>query len=120
MKKLFVLPFLIVIFSSFVSAGVEPIPAVTSDFDGEGRADLAVFRPSTGIWYLQRSVLGFQAIPFGISSDKPVSADYNGDAAMDIAVYRNGVWYILRSNLGFAFFEFGNATDLPIANSFIP
>ena len=28
------------------------------DFDGDGRADLSVFRPSTGMWYMQQSING--------------------------------------------------------------
>ncbi|HNU08824.1 MAG TPA: hypothetical protein PKO33_13740, partial [Pyrinomonadaceae bacterium] len=43
---------------------VTPQPAVVihhgfSDFDGDGKADASVFRPPTGIWYLNRSTSGF-------------------------------------------------------------
>jgi hypothetical protein len=46
---------------------------------------LAVFRPSTGVWYLQRSSLGFTGIAFGTSEDKPAAADYDGDGKADVA-----------------------------------
>ncbi len=43
-----------------------PTPA---DYDGDGKADIAVFR--SGTWYLQRSTAGFTGVAFGESTDKP-------------------------------------------------
>ncbi|MEZ5423641.1 MAG: VCBS repeat-containing protein [Pyrinomonadaceae bacterium] len=85
------------------------------DFNGDGESDFAVFRPSTGVWYVMHNGLGtFQYAQFGISTDKIVPADYDGDGATDIAVYRNGVWYILQSQSGSVRYEsFGLAADVP-------
>ncbi|HEY0658989.1 MAG TPA: M64 family metallopeptidase, partial [Pyrinomonadaceae bacterium] len=59
------------------------------DFDGDGRTDLSIFRPSLGEWwYLRSSNGGNGAFAFGSSSDKPAPADYTGDGKTDIAVYR--------------------------------
>jgi uncharacterized delta-60 repeat protein/CSLREA domain-containing protein len=83
------------------------------DFDGDGRADISVFRPSSGVWYLQQSTNGFTGLQFGLSTDKLAPADYDGDGKTDIAVYRDGLWYLLRSQSGFTTFQFGLAEDIP-------
>jgi pectin methylesterase-like acyl-CoA thioesterase len=88
--------------------------ADASDFDGDGRTDIAVFRPSDSVWYLNRSTLGFGSVQFGISTDRIVPADYDGDRKTDIAVYRDGVWYVLQSASGEVFVsQFGLAGDVP-------
>ncbi|GEM_PF-2798543 len=58
------------------------------DFDGDGRSDVSVFRPTDSVWYLNRSTQGFTATQFGLSSDKIVPADYDGDGKTDLAVFR--------------------------------
>ncbi|MEO7506089.1 MAG: FG-GAP-like repeat-containing protein [Pyrinomonadaceae bacterium] len=88
-----------------------------ADFDGDGRSDLSVFRPSNGSWYLLRSRDGFAGMPFGLATDKIVPADFDGDTKTDIAVYRpsTGVWYIINSGNGtFSYYQFGLAEDLPV------
>ena len=84
-----------------------------ADFDGDRRTDLAVFR--NGVWYLQRSQLGFAAIQFGQAGDIPVPFDYTGDGQAEVAVYRSGSWYILNlSNNQFQSAQFGLAADKPV------
>ena len=84
---------------------------VPFDFDGDRKADVSVFRPSNGAWYVQQSSAGFTGLAFGLSTDKPVPADYDGDGKTDIAVNRNGNWYIQKSQLGFTGVLFGDAND---------
>ena len=84
------------------------------DFDADGKADVSVFRPDNGTWYLNQSSAGFAGLTFGLSSDKIVPADYDGDGKTDIAVYRSGTWYLNRSSQGFTGIRFGAADDIPV------
>jgi uncharacterized delta-60 repeat protein len=85
-----------------------------ADFDGDKKSDISVFRPATGVWYLQQSTDGFAGVTFGQNGDMITSADYDGDGKTDVAVYRAGIWYLQRSSLGFAGITFGAADDIPI------
>lgn len=91
-------------------------PRALFDYDGDGRADISVFRPSSGAWYLQQSTAGLYGAEFGYSTDKITPADYDGDGKTDIAVYRpeTGIWYVFRSSDGTVEYHvFGIAEDLP-------
>jgi hypothetical protein len=87
------------------------------DFDGDGKADISVFRPGDSTWYIQQSQLGFSAVPFGTTGDKIAPADFDGDGKTDIAVFRpsTGVWIILKSSTNtVTFTQYGALEDKPV------
>ncbi|MBK8151320.1 MAG: hypothetical protein IPK58_24750 [Acidobacteria bacterium] len=59
-----------------------------------------MFRPSNRVWYINRSTAGFLASQFGLSNDRMVSGDYDGDGKTDLAAFRAGIWYIQLSQSG--------------------
>ncbi|MDQ3043302.1 MAG: VCBS repeat-containing protein [Acidobacteriota bacterium] len=69
--------------------GISTDKPVVGDYDSDGKANIAVYRPSSGIWYLLRSSQGFTAFQWGKATDIPAPADYDGDGKTDTAVYRD-------------------------------
>ncbi len=92
------------------------------DFDGDGKTDVSIFRPSVGQWwYLRSSDSGNRAFQFGNSTDKIVPGDYTGDGKTDIAVFRPSTneWIILRSeDSSFFAFPFGASGDIAAPGDF--
>lgn len=87
--------------------------AVPADYDGDNKADLAVFR--NGEWYLQQSTAGSGVLTFGQAGDIPVQSDFDGDSKIDVAIYRNGAWWMRNSSNGqVVIVNFGVTTDVPV------
>jgi Carboxypeptidase regulatory-like domain/FG-GAP-like repeat len=89
--------------------------AAPSDFDGDGKSDIAVFRPSDGGWYVLKSSSGFTTSSldrFGLPGHIPVPGDYNGDGTIDRAVFQpaTATWFV--QNL--LQIQFGQPGDIPV------
>jgi hypothetical protein len=115
----------------FGSGSVGDIP-LSGDVDGDHKADLIVYRSTTGVWYWLTSSSGFTqggSTQWGVPSlgDKPMMADIDGDGLDDIVIWRpyTGVWYWLTSSSGYnpsvaGSLQFGSGTvgDIPMMGDF--
>jgi uncharacterized delta-60 repeat protein len=107
-----------------------PLPpaALTTDFDGDRKADMVALSRS-GEWRIATSSSGFAArlsYRWGAANDMPVTADFNGDGRTDLAVYREGpadtrtsAWYVIDPRtLQQASYAFGGPLDLPVPGDY--
>jgi len=67
--------------------------AAPGDYDGDGIADLAIYRESTGMYRVDGQ---FNLRRFGEKRDIPVPGDYDGDGTTDPGLFRptTGEWFI--------------------------
>ena len=96
--------------------------ARNDDYDGDGKTDITVFRPSSGMWYIVQSSTGVGVgLQWASAGDVPVPGDYDGDGLTDVAVFRpsNGTWYVRQSTTWtMAAAQFGNGQDIPVPGDY--
>ncbi len=83
-----------------------------SDFNGDAATDMAVYRPTTGMWLIRDQ----SAVQFGGPGYVAVTGDYNGDGTTDVAVYQpsNGTWHVRNQSTT----QFGDPGDTPVAGDY--
>lgn len=88
------------------------------DVDGDGKADLTVYRPTTGTFYSLASITDrLRGYQWGTNGDKPLIVDKNRDGKIDYTVFRpdTGIWYIDRSDItDYEIFNWGLNSDIPM------
>jgi len=105
----------------YIYAGSRLLAVEDANASAAPPADLAVWRPSSGYWY----VMGVTQQQWGSNSlnDKPVPGDYDGDGKTDFSVYRPtpgaGIWCVIKSSTGAdEYYNFGTDEDIPKAADF--
>lgn len=91
----------------------------------DNAADITIFRPSDGTWWIRNSHIPSQirAVHFGMAGDTPVQGDYDGDGTTDLAVARdtaNGkIWYIANSiDQSYTILQWGLTGDKPVTGDY--
>jgi len=105
-----------------LNLGVPGDVRFSSDYDGDGKADLAIWRPATATFWVYASTTGSTITKqLGASTDIPVPGDFDGDGKTDFAVFRpaTGVWTIFQSSNGATVTgQWGTLGDVPVPGDF--
>ncbi len=108
-----------------IYSGSKLISVVDANANAAPPADLAVWRPSSGVWFVLGGEGSQQTTQtWGMNGDKPVSGDYDGDGKTDFCVYRKisgqtSQWWILKSSDGNYYqVNFGSYEDKPAQADF--
>jgi hypothetical protein len=87
----------------YIYAGDKLLAVEDANANAAPPADLAIWRPSSGTWYVVGQT-GSQPTTqtWGISGDTPVPGDYDGDGKTDFSIFRpsTNTWWILKSSNG--------------------
>ena len=99
---------------SWGMTGDIPVPGF---YDDDAVVDLAIFRPSTGVWWINNQFGSFSAYLWGQPEDIPVPGDYDSDGRTDIAIWRpaTGDWWVYSIATGaWRTQQWGQRGDIPV------
>jgi hypothetical protein len=84
----------------YIYAGSRLLAVEDANANAAPPADLAIWRPSTGVWWILRSEGQYSAITWGGGADQPVPGDFDGDGKTDLSIFRpsSNEWWIYRSS----------------------
>ena len=102
----------------YIYAGSRMLAVVDANANETPPGDLAVWRPSSGVWYVfNLSNSNWTEYTWGNSSDMPVQGDFDGDGTTDFAIYRPTTydwWVTTSSNNSHFNANFGASGDIPV------
>jgi hypothetical protein len=80
----------------------------TNDYNNNGKSELALYTPSTGVWH----TYGNADVTWGQPGDIPIPGDYDGDGKTDVAIWRPSdfTWHISTATD----ITYGAAGDIPV------
>ena len=95
----------------FGSAGDVPVPG---DYDGDGRTDIAIFRPSTSEWFIRN----YLYVQFGGQGVVRVAATMTATARRisRSGTPKGGYWSVR----GSGWYQFGEPGDIPVPGRYLP
>jgi hypothetical protein len=111
-------------FLSMASPEVRALDVIGYNIAFNHFAQVAVWRPSNGTWFIiPRTNPGTAIVQqWGTSTDVPLRGDFDGDGITDIAVWRpsNGTWFIIPSSNPGALIvqQWGANGDIPVPGDY--
>jgi hypothetical protein len=93
--------------------GLEGDIPITGNKDGDGKADIGVFR--AGVWEWQLTKGGTLTEQYGEAGDIPVVGDWNGIGVDLPGVVRGNTWVVPNPDNSIRTFVFGAPGDFPVA-----